>query len=369
VTLGFACHWGPDRTRTWSGTPLHLLHALQDRTEVVDLDLSLGRPARTALRLAGVRRVHGRWTAPWRHGRAGLVLVERHLTQAARTSGAEVVFEVGDLGYTEQPYLVYQDLSYDVLLEQFQKGGSIPHFRFLTGRDLRRLRARQLRVYDSAAGVVVMSRWVADHIVRAGVAADRVHVVPPGVNVDIDDSPLPERRQGGRARMLFVGRDFDTKGGEQVVLAFERVRRDLGPRAELTVAGPTRWPLGSVPDGVRFLGPVPPSRIRSLYEEHDLLVMPSLFEGFGIVFAEALGRGMPCIGRDACAMPEIIDKESGGRLVTSGSPGELADLMLDALADDELYSRCAQAAASRRAYYSWERAAGQVFEVVTAAAP
>ena len=103
----------------------------------------------------------------------------------------------------------------------------------------------------------------------------------------------------------------------------------------LTVAGPDSWPLrGGVPSGVTFLGKVPHARVGELMNAADLLVMPSLLEGFGIVFAEALSRGLPCIGRDACAMPEIIDPISGGRLVTSMSPDELAALIHDALHDD-----------------------------------
>jgi glycosyltransferase involved in cell wall biosynthesis len=117
---------------------------------------------------------------------------------------------------------------------------------------------------------------------------------------------------------------------------------------------------GDVPEGVTFLGFRAAAEIATLLDTHDLFVMPSRFEGFGIAFAEALVRGLPCIGRDACAMPEIIDRASGGRLVTSESPDELADLIVDTLADDALYAACAAAVTARRAHFTWERAAEQV---------
>jgi len=48
--LGFACHWGPDRNQTWSGSPVRLLAALAAMDDVVDLDVTIPRPARDLLR-------------------------------------------------------------------------------------------------------------------------------------------------------------------------------------------------------------------------------------------------------------------------------------------------------------------------------
>ncbi len=72
---------------------------------------------------------------------------------------------------------------------------------------------------------------------------------------------------------------------------------------------------------------MPSSEVAAALDSHDLFVMPSRFEGFGIAFVEALIRGLPCIGRRACAMPEIIDEASGGRLVDTEDPHELAELV------------------------------------------
>jgi glycosyltransferase involved in cell wall biosynthesis len=103
-------------------------------------------------------------------------------------------------------------------------------------------------------------------------------------------------------------------------------------------------------------------------DTHDLFVMPSLFEAFGIVFVEALVRGLPCIGRDAYAMPEIIDEASGGRLLRSEDPRDLAELITDALDDDDLYAACAGRAEERYVHYSWGRAAGDILTIAEDAA-
>ena len=75
-----------------------------------------------------------------------------------------------------------------------------------------------------------------------------------------------------------------------------------------TVAGieDKEWPLpGPVPDGVNLLGALSPGQVARLYDEHDLFVMPPRQESFGVVFTEALSRGLPCVARNAYAMPEI----------------------------------------------------------------
>lgn len=97
----------------------------------------------------------------------------------------------------------------------------------------------------------------------------------------------------------------------------------MDPNITVTIAGLPRWPLsGAIPDGVNFLGQLPLAEVASLYDCHDLLVMPTRVEGFGFVFLEALSRGLPCIGRDDFAMPEMIRPGLNGALLSKDDPEE-----------------------------------------------
>jgi glycosyltransferase involved in cell wall biosynthesis len=117
---------------------------------------------------------------------------------------------------------------------------------------------------------------------------------------------------------------------------------------------------GPVPEGVRFLGRLPPERLPDLYRSHDALVVPSRFEGFGKVFVEALSYGLPCIARRAFAMPELIQPRVNGDLVETDSPEELAMRIARVLETDVIYRNCEAASATARQRFNWDRAAEDI---------
>jgi glycosyltransferase involved in cell wall biosynthesis len=374
VKLGFACGWESPPQPTWSYTPWNLRRALADRVDLIDLGIQYPKPVRLGLKAACARRYNGQWVSMWRHSRPARWYGETVLARAARGRSVDVVLEIQDLAaFRGPPYLLYQDLSYDVLLERADLPGGLTHFPTLSTDAVRRLRDRQLSIYDSAAGVLAMSQWFADHLVKvSGVPATKVHVVHPGASaldstgvVGPSAAAVARRADGPRRRLLFVGKDFHTKAGEVVVAALAVLRRDVDPSIALTVVGPSVWPLpGAIPAGVDFRGRLPVAEVARLYESHDLFVLPSRFEGFGISFVEALAHGLPCIGRRAFAMPEIVTPGVNGDLVDGDDAGDLARRIAGLLADDALYRRVADAAAGVVQHYSWGRAAD---DAVTAA--
>ncbi|HEX5496882.1 MAG TPA: glycosyltransferase family 4 protein [Mycobacteriales bacterium] len=393
MRLGFACAWDPRPELTWSGTSWSLRAALRERAgagTVVDVGIDYPPAVRLALKAACARRHDGRWVSMWRHSRAARRYGEAAVRRQVRRQDPDVVLQVQDLAVLDRPYLLFQDLSYDVLIEYAGHPGGLVNFPTLSQDAVRRLRDRQREVYAGAAGVLAMSRWFADHLVTVtGLPADRVHVVHPGASAFRNARPAPDGRPDDRSesdrlhrprrRLLFVGRDFHRKGGEIAVAALAGLRREVDPAVTLTVVGPRVWPMpGPVPEGVRFLGALPANRVGALYAEHDLFVLPSRFEAFGIVFVEALSAGLPCVGRRAFAMPEIITPGRNGDLIGPGPDAardrggdgsadadaadvaELVAVVARLLADDAIYRSTAAAVPAVARHFRWERAADDV---------
>lgn len=372
MRLGFACIWDMDPRSTWSYTPWDLREALKRRSDVEVVDVGFSPPVllRRVLQLGSLRRRNRRWIAPWKYLRIWQSTLEFELDRRAKILGCDVVLQIQDLGTTSIPYLIYQDFSYDIVIANLLTGSPavreyFPNFDIV---NLQYLRWRQLRIYSEAAALLAMSNFLRDSLIdTTGVSRDKVITVWPGVSTlgpvdEVGDKEIPEMG-ASRKRLLFVGTSFLVKGGAQVLEALEILRRE-NSGVTLTVAGPAQWPLRTpIPPGVDFLGRVNPEQLSQIYQQHDLLVVPSRLEGFGKVFVEALSHGVPCIGRRAFAMPELIRPGVNGDLAESDDPAELATRILRILGDEDVYRRCRAARRDLSLTFNWDRAAADVVKV------
>lgn len=372
--LGFACNWDPAPQRTWSGTAWYLWQALSQVTDCPDVGVHLPHFGRRALQGVTRRRRNGSWVSTWEHTHVWQEFLQARVQRNVRAAGCASVLEIQDIAIVDRPFFIYQDFSYDILAAQLeeQELGVREFFRTLDEGTLTRRRERQRAIYQQASGVIAMSQWFATSLIEdSGLPPGKVFVAYPGAT-SVSDLSLPlvvGVRPNPRRRLLFLGTSFRVKGGETVLRALELVRAE-DSRFRLTVAGPRTWPLdGSPPDGVDFIGAVPRSGVAALLDNHDLLVMPSRLEGFGIVFVEALARGLPCIGRNAYAMPEIIEDGVTGALVDSDTPEVLAETILRTLKDDSIFEEVARRAPAVAEKFSWSTTAQTILEVVQEASP
>ncbi len=170
--------------------------------------------------------------------------------------------------------------------------------------------------------------------VRLGAHPDRTLIAP--LTALGPDPPL--ERTGlfvpGQPRYLFVGRFIERKGIDVLLAAFRRI--DEG---ELWLAGD--GPLRSLLEGeakgdprIRFLGYADESTLpalQDLYRQADVLVVPSLFEPWGLVVHEGLAYGLPVIATDqVAAADDLIDPGVNGYVVPAGSDEALASAMRSA---------------------------------------
>jgi starch synthase len=272
---------------------------------------------------------------------------------------AQTVFSPGDLR-EGRPFVVYTD-NIISLTQRFY-----PAWAPLSASGFRRWRELEAEVLRAAAHVFPWSDFVRDAMIDDyGLEPSRVSSVGAGANLLM--STLESRRWDS-ARALFVGRDFARKGGRELLAAWAHVRRRL-PHARLTVVGSPQAPDGAELAGVDWLGTVESqAELRRLYEEASVFVMPSLFEPWGHVFLEAMGCGLPCIGADHCAMPEIIADGATGLLVPPGEVEPLAEALERLLGDPllaEEYGR--RAHASILSGKGWSDVAGRIVPALESA--
>jgi phosphatidylinositol alpha-1,6-mannosyltransferase len=172
--------------------------------------------------------------------------------------------------------------------------------------------------------------------------------------------------------ILVVSRLDPRKGIDKAIRAFAQLDVE---DAELLIGGTGRLEgslkelaseLG-VRDRVRFLGFVPDAELPSLYSSVDLFVLPSEYEGFGIVFLEAMACGTPVLGTDVGGVPTAVEDGETGYLVGKDAVGALAGRMGELLADERQYESMATAARAWAVEHDWSEIAAQVEGVYRAA--
>lgn len=216
-------------------------------------------------------------------------------------------------------------------------------------------------ILGSADAVVTISSASRRSLEEAGVARERIAVVPPGVDV----RPAPGGRDDAwppaRLRLLFLGRLEPRKRPDWAVRALAAVRPDGDASLVVAGDGSLRMHLErlaaqlGVAGRVRFLGAVDDATRDRLYASADVLLFPSAREGFGFVAAEAHAQGLPVVAVAGQGTDEIVRDGVSGRLVQD-APDAFAGAVLD-LRDRSRLERMRAPARERAEELTWERCA------------
>lgn len=205
--------------------------------------------------------------------------------------------------------------------------------------------------FHNASMVFTMSENISHSLVEEyGCPREKVACVYAGSNVSAEAAePIDSARFRAR-NILFVGIEWERKGGPVLLEAFRRVRR-AHPDATLTIVGCS--PGVSQP-GVEVVGLLPLAEVARYYRSASIFCLPTLNEPFGLVLLEAFSYGLPIVATRIGAIPEIVEDGESGYLVTPQSADELADRLIMLLGDPARCEHFGERGRQRvRERYSW----------------
>jgi glycosyltransferase involved in cell wall biosynthesis len=181
-------------------------------------------------------------------------------------------------------------------------------------------RAVTSRALRGAKAIVTWSHWAAASAVEDyGVDPDCVHAIPPGVDVR-RLRPVEGPREPGPLRLLFVGGDFERKGGVDLLEAMKVLDRPV----ELDVVSSTAVASPGLPVRVHADVAANSPLITDLFRRADVFVLPSRGDCTPLAVAEALACGLPVVATPVGGMPELVRHGENGLLVPPQDVHQLA---------------------------------------------
>jgi glycosyltransferase involved in cell wall biosynthesis len=188
----------------------------------------------------------------------------------------------------------------------------------------------------------------------------KVHMIPHGVDTE-KFQPQSEKHSAvnsDKITLLYVGRLGPRKG---IDLLLESLSEIDAENIELLIAGTGRHKnkleqkaeFMTIPHSINFLGYVPEEELPELYSSADIFVLPSTYEGFGLVILEAMACGTPVIGTDVGGIPTAIDHESTGILVDR-SVSSLTEGISKLVFDNEYRDKLGKNAETKAENTSWD---------------
>jgi glycosyltransferase involved in cell wall biosynthesis len=241
---------------------------------------------------------------------------------------------------------------------------------------LRQGHAQEAQALAKCAAVIFPSEWAARSAIEDyGVDRTKIHIVPFGANLDVPAAAAVEEaieaREFNRLRVLFIGRDWQRKGGELMLEAAAIAQRN-GVPFEIDIVGPSR-PPADLPDYVRYHGllmkSVPSDRLvlGRLMREAHILFVPSRAENFGMTFCEAAAFGIPSLSTSVGGIPTIVRPGiSGWCLPIEADACDYAEILGKCYADPAEYRQLARSA---RAFYdanlTWDAFGERLIQILT----
>ncbi len=359
------CAGDPDDERPFSGSARSLFRALGDlgcvhqKGNVAGFSDPFARRAPWVQRLRGFDRFGIEERYRW--SRVAFMRMTRRAERIAAANpgfNACLMYGTSYLPRLDVPLYCYFDATAAQVYE-----ARAWEFGLFSEAHARRIIERQRQVFERCACVFPRTGWAAASVERDyGIPRERI--LPAGAGPNYYAEPLPHGPYDGQI-ILFVGSEFERKGGPLILDAFRRVRARM-PGARLRIVGcepQIAEPGVEVVGRIRKDVPGGLGRLLRHYSEASVFCIMSSFEPFGIVVIEAQNCRVPCVLPARFAFPEMIVDGVTGRLVTQYDSEMLARALVELLGNARLLEEMGRAGhAFVRRQYTWTGAAARMLE-------
>lgn len=349
--VGLVCNGNPRDFRTWSGTPSHMLEALEREFCVT---VVIQQPwanwfdfARKVCRRLSGGRIDPIWSPT-----ISALAANKAISELAR-SDCEYVFAIGVTGINYRLVesgkgIVFVSDATQAIMVNYN-----PRQAALINSLKNSARMMESACIRRAVIGLLPSEWARDSAVKDhGGDPEKMLVIPWGANLEPAEIIAPSDRNLDEWRLLFVGAVWADKGGD-IVLDIVRQLQAAGRMVHLDVVG-SAPPTPVKMDGVTFHGFLDKNkvedrlRLSELYRRAHLFLLPTQFEALGIVFAEAASFALPAVSYRTGGIPGmVVDGETGILLPPGAGADKFVEAVEAVMSDRSRYEKMCNAALTR----------------------
>lgn len=226
--------------------------------------------------------------------------------------------------------------------------------------------------------IITVSEFSKSEIIAGyNIPADKISVVYNGITdaykpVSEDQKKITrDRYTNGRPYFVYLGAIHPRKNILTLVRAFEQFKSSHPSDHQLVLAGRASWHTEEVfkaiadskwKDDIHLPGYIATADATALVGSAEAMIYPSLYEGFGLPLVEAMACGVPVICSNVSSLPEVAG--NAALLFAPNDAIQLAQHMLSLAADDSLRHQLIALGNERSKYFSWDRAAEQVYDIL-----
>lgn len=373
LRIGILAPGNPDNIKTYSGIPYFMVRALRKKFQNISYLSNNNLPT---ISRKVVRKLDRVSRSMFRRGYRSydsrtLLKAAARVDRQIQEEQIDVVLAVNvdrlvALLKTDVPIVSHSDATF-ALMERYY-----PAFKDLWGFCRDRGDRCTSRALSRSTVCSFASEWAANSAVRDyGVDPDKVRVLPYGANLFSPppvEQALAEKCLGSACQLLFIGKEWERKGGPMVFSTFQELLR-RGIDVNLVVVGCDPDLSHEKLEIIPFLNKKVPEeleRFLQLWQESAFFFMPSHQEAFGIVYAEAAANGVPVIARNTGGVSSCIEHGVSGCLLPEGADaGDYADAIEALWSDPEQYETYARNARTRfERTLNWDAWAEQMASIM-----
>jgi starch synthase len=342
--IGFLCEGNAETYHAFSGTAKGIVdHLRLMGNTVVTVDVRPPKPVRALNGLLSWSANRDRWRAKFRYGDFAFRARSKRAAQAAQNiPDLDLIFQIGATFAPPPffPYVLYCDWNMALSIRNRAAGRASTNG--MTDAETRAINDCQATIYRGAQLIfTICERLRQSFIDDYGIPGERVVRAYPGVNFSSEDikTVMSNRASDGPPTVLFVGKEFERKGGATLVEAFRILRQRISD-AKLVIIGADHAPTNE--PGIENLGVLLKSvaaekaALLRAFARATVFCLPSRLDPFPNVVREAMVLGLPCVTTNIWAFPEMVIDGQTGFTVPPDDPHTLADRLEKLLRNREL---------------------------------